>query len=81
MFIKIGFILILTTKNSVLFHGSNSSIKSNSIGMPEGSILGSLLFLVYNNDLCKCVKYSGSDHFAVRTNMLQSHSSLETLVK
>ena len=33
------------------------------------------------NDLCKCVRYSETYHFADDTNMLQSHSSLETLVK
>ena len=49
--------------------------------MLQRSILGPLLFLIYINDLCKYVKYSKTYHFADDTNMLQSHSSLETLVK
>ena len=49
--------------------------------VPQGSVLVALLFLIYINDSCKCVKYSESYHFADDTNILQSHSSLETLAK
>ena len=66
-------------KQYVTLNGSNSSIKTILTGVPQGSVLGPLLFLIYINDLCKCVKYSETYHFADDTNMLLSHSSLETL--
>ena len=68
-------------KQYVTLNGSNSFIKPISTSVPHGSVLGPLLFLVYINDLCICVKYSETSPFADDTNMLQSHSSLETLVK
>ena len=65
----------------VTLNGSNSSIKPISTGIPQGSVLWSLLFLMYINNLCECVKYSETYPFVDNTNMLQLHSSLETLVK
>ena len=64
-----------------MLNGSTSSIKSVSTSAPQGSVLGQLLFLIYSNDLNKCVKYSSVYHFADDTNMLQSDSSLNNLSK
>ena len=47
----------------------------------QGSALGLLLFLVFINDLCKCVKYSKVYHFANDNNMLQSDNSLKNVAK
>ena len=64
-------------KQLVTLNGSDSSFKPVSTGVPQGSALESLLFLVYINDLHKCVKYSKVYHFADDTNMLQSDNSLK----
>ena len=73
--------LLRQPKTYVTRNGSNASIKPTLTGVPQGSVLGSLLFLICINELSKCVKYSETYHFAEDTNMLQSHGSLEALVK
>ena len=50
-------------------------------GVPQGSILGPLLLLIYINDLHSCLKYSKIYHFADDTNITLSDSSQETLAK
>ena len=50
-------------------------------GVPQGSVLGPLLFLIYINDLHKSIKYSITRHFADDTNLLLTNSSLKQLKK
>ena len=65
----------------VSINGISSEIILMLLGVPQGSILGPLLFLIYINDFNHSVIFSKSRHFADDTNLLLSGNSIKKLQK
>ena len=63
----------------VLYNGYASCTKTVTCGVPQGSVLGPLLFLVYVNDLAHVSKTLFSLMFADDTNMFMSGINVEIL--
>ena len=64
------FISYLSSRSQfVTYNGVRSTTKLITCGVPQGSILGPLLFLIYINDLHNVCKYSLPILFADDTNL------------
>ena len=74
-------VCIIPKKQFVSIIGHISSTQLIQTGVPQGSVLGPLLFLLYINDLNKSIETSRSYLFADDTNILLSNKSLEPLTK
>ena len=70
---------IFNRKQFVTINGFNSLPKTIKYGVPQGSVLGPLLFLIYINDLHMSIKHSSVHHFADDTNLLYVNKSLKNI--
>ena len=61
--------------------GYESAHNTISHGVPQGSVLGPLLFIIFINDLHLAVQHSKVRHFADDTNLLYSNKSLKKINK
>ena len=72
----------LTNRQQIIsINGFESRKQHMKYGVPQGSVLGPLLFLVYINDLHKAIKSSMVHHFAGDTNLLSANKSIKKLQK
>ena len=67
-------------KQFVSINGFESSKLNITCGVPQGSTLGPLLFLIYLNDLRFCLNKSSSNHFADDTCLIYPRSKLLKLI-
>ena len=68
-------------KQFIAYENFSTSYMNISFGVPQGSILGPLLFLVYVNDLKKASDVLDSIMFADDANLFYSHQNIKTLFR
>ena len=68
-------------KQYVSINGYDSNLADVKFGVPQGSVLGPLLFLVYINDLNQALKFCKVHHFADDTNLIHFSKSVNRLNK
>ena len=66
-------------KQFVTYNDVSSPTKVISCGVPQGSIPGPLLFLIYINDLCNICKHTTPILFADDTNLFSSGTNLDMM--
>ena len=70
----------LSNKKQFITYGDKqTNIENITCGVPQGSILGLLLFLIFVNNLHKVTKYLNPIMFADDTNLFCYHKNIKTL--
>jgi len=70
---------LMGRKQYVTVNGCNSDLLSVSTGVPQGSVLGPTLFLLYINDMWRCSDGLRFIHFADDTTVFGSGSDVDVL--
>ena len=70
---------LLNRKQFVTYNGSKSCTKELKCGVPQGSILGPLLFLIYINDLAGICKHTMPIFFADDSNLFVNGTDLKVM--
>ena len=65
-------------KQFIAYGDKQRNIETITCGVPQGSILGPFLFLIFVNDLHKVTKYLDPIMFADDTNLFYSHKNITT---
>ena len=68
-------------KQLVSINSNKSETQLMKHGVPQGSVLGPLLFVIYINDLHNAIRYSRSYHFADDTHLLNINNSPKKIQK
>ena len=68
-------------KQYVLFNNVQSQTLGITCGVPQGSVLGPLLFLIYVNDIANCLTHSKLISFADDTTVFLSSKCINDLYK
>ena len=66
-------------KQFIIYGDKQTNIETISCGVPQGSISGPLLFLIFVNDLHKVTKYLDPIMFTDDANLFCSHKKIKTL--
>ena len=66
-------------KQYVTYNGMSSSQQRIKCGVPQGSILGPLLFFIHINDLCQVCKHTSGMLVADDTNLFSNGTDLKSL--
>ena len=61
----------------VSINGFDSGLSTINCGVPQGYVLGTLLFLLYINDLNQAIKFCKVHHFADDTNIVCLTNSIK----
>ena len=68
-------------KQFVSINGYDSGLPEINCGVPQGSVIGPLLFLLYIKDLNQAIKFCKVHHFVDDTDLLYSGKSIKKLNK
>ena len=65
---------------TVTINGAKSDPASVKSGVPQGTVLGPVLFILYLNDLTKCIKHSVISSFADDTRLQKEIKTIQDVV-